>query len=290
MYIHTIKSLYVQIMNLGSHLDGSKQIELRNILLHILSNANQNTILSALSQIGFNSDIDRIVYMSGTDVKTVATIDDVYDGQGNTTYISVTEPTGIPTIGLIEGDWWYNTSTTAIKLCIDPNGATELDRWTDITDTNITYTLPIINVSTTYPNLSVFVYSDLVVGVSNGNESIWQNQSGSDKSTTATITSESDLVSLGFTKIGGGNSTVNVISIELDSTWADGNHTVGSFTVVKSSNIYTVDCSPSIPKFVSFKRTTTGNAITTDYSINGNVVEVSFFSQLMSNVIVTIFI
>jgi hypothetical protein len=276
-------------MDLRSHVNGNKAAQLQNILLHLFqTTTDAQTILTAISQFGFDIELDRVAVMTASGVKTLATIDDVYDGHGNTAYISETEPTGLPVIGIVSGDLWYNSATSELKMSVEPTALTLAERWTDITNTNITYTIPLIQASHTYANLSVFVYSDFAANISNGNESVWQNQSGSNAITPATVSSESDLVTAGFTKIGGGAVPDSNIAITVDYTWGNGSHTVGSYSVVKSNLTYSVDISTSTPKSATFKRTTTNQIIGIDYSIDTTVLTFSTKNALTENILVNI--
>ena len=145
-------------MKLGSHLDGQKAAQLINILFQKLNDYSEaNTELTAESQFGFvGSNIKRLVFFDGDQLQTVATIEDVYDGEGNTTYIGSVEPLGLPSVGLIRGDMWFNDVTSEIRVCINPTGLLLNDRWTNISNVNVTYTIPLVEADKVYAALSVF--------------------------------------------------------------------------------------------------------------------------------------
>lgn len=276
-------------MKLGSHLDGQKAAQLINILFHKLNDYQEaNDEITAESQFGFvGSNIKRLVFFDGEQLQTVATIDDVYDGYGNTTYIGSVEPPGLPSVGLIRGDMWFNDVTSEIRVCINPTGLLLNNRWTNISNVNVTYTIPLVESNKTYAALSVFVYSNGAANVSNGTESIWQNQTGADLSSPASITSEADLANTGFKLIGGGSGGLSTVQVTLLSSWIDGAHVSGTTTVTKTGNSYTIDLVDKSAKTVVVKRELTGKVVQVDTTIGATTVTILFGSAITENFVVT---
>lgn len=278
-------------MKVYSNLDGQRQIQLIRFLLEQLSTADAANTLTASSQFGYDFEKQRIVFYDGINVRTVAVIEDVYDGHGNTTYISELEPIGIPDVGLIQGDSWFNLATSEYRLCVNPDGLTQAARWNDISNINITYTLPLVATETSYSNLSVFVYSDSNTGISNGNGTIWQNQSGSDALTSNTITSEAELVLAGFTKIGGtGTASAQTVELTINSAWSDGVHSSGSWVVTKAESVYTISIPNFTAKSVQLSYATSGDILYTDITLGTNSVTVSFRDAVTDDIKVIIII
>jgi len=278
-------------MKFSSHLDGQNIIQLKRMLLQILADLNEgSTELTTEGQFAYNSESTskRIVFYDGSEIQTVATIDDVFDGYGNTTYISDVEPTGLPTVGVIEGDLWFNNLTSELKLASNPSANTESERWTDISDVNVTYTLPLVEADKSYAHLSVFVYSDSATNVSNGNNSIWQNQSGSGLSTSVTIASEADLTSAGFIKIGGGTVPETNATVVIDKDWTDGSYTSNSYTITKSGLSYTIDLVNKTSKHCTVRYNTSNKIVSVNTELLIYSVKLTFGGAITENFKVTI--
>lgn len=211
-------------MNLYNDLDGKKKLAIKNFLLQLyndLTDAGNN--LTEESEFGYDLSTNRIVYFDGNGVKPLASVDDINAGNGSTTYIGIPEPTGVPGIGIIDGDAWFNPSTGLLQI---KNGQ-QVDgtpEWYPINDNEVNFLMPKVNVNTQYPQNATFFYSadnPVDPDVSGGDDSFWVNDTNSPITTGSTITGTADLIALGFSKIEGGG-TVDTGTLELDSSWTDG--------------------------------------------------------------------
>jgi hypothetical protein len=236
-------------MNLYNNLDGKNALQLKNFLQHMYDTTvdvnDPVTGLNTEGRIAYDSELKRLVMNNGTSNEYIATIFDVYDGNGNTTYISQTEPVGLPSVGVIDGDGWYNPLDGSLKLKTGTDMSGNI--WTTINDSDVNYLLPKVQTSTTYPSNSVIFYSSansIDVNVTNGTDTMWINDTLGDITTGATISTETDLSNLGFINVSGGDAGIIGNDVTIDYTWLDGstqlNPTPSIQQITRNGNSYTI--------------------------------------------------
>lgn len=160
-------------MKLFSDIDLLNFGQLKNAILHTMPDIDTfNTSNMSDGALVYLSNTGKIIYNYNDQNKTIATLDDIKNTEGNKTFISATDPTAtINTI--VDGDFWYNTSNNSFS--VRNNNA-----WASIQNNVNSTCIFIWQPNTPYePNAVV-----------NRNNNIYQNLTGGDVNTATFNTSD----------------------------------------------------------------------------------------------------
>lgn len=160
-------------MKLFSDIDLLNFGQLKNAILHTMPDIDTfNTSNMSDGALVYLSNTGKIIYNYNDQNKTIATLDDIKNTEGNKTFISATDPTAtINTI--VDGDFWYNTSNNSFS--VRNNNA-----WASIQNDTHVNIIPSWIANTSYENNAVVNY----------NNNIYQNLTGSDVNTATFNTSD----------------------------------------------------------------------------------------------------
>lgn len=159
-------------MKLFSDIDLLNFGQLKNAILHTMPDIDTfNTSNMSDGALVYLSNTGKIIYNYDGQNKTIATLDDIKNAEGNKTFISVEDPSS--TIVIEDGDFWYNTSDNSFK--IRNNNA-----WASIQNNTVATTIVIWQPDTPYENNTVV----------NHNHNIYQNLTGGDVNTSTFSTDD----------------------------------------------------------------------------------------------------